>query len=284
MIEPTTRLKVIRLSAAELHTFARYELSRGFALSCADHSRERILNNLFTPRLARILLIGLMAALGACSRQEESPPAAQAPAPAVTPPAPAAEVNPELSPELAARLSRAHSPVIGPAQAPVTITEFLDPACEGCAAFAPVVKQIQLLYPEEVRVVVRYAAFHPGSDEAVRLLDAARHQGRFEPVLDALFQRQQEWASHHAPNIEQAWTIAGQSGLNITRARRDARKPQADEVLRQDGEDVVALKVERTPTFFVNGRSLSEFGPQPLIELVKQEIEKTRPANPPDGG
>jgi protein-disulfide isomerase len=162
----------------------------------------------------------------------------------------------------------------------VTITEFLDPACEGCAAFAPIVKQIQLLYPEEVRVVVRYAAFHQGSDEAVRLLEAARQQGKFEPVLEALFQRQPEWASHHAPNIEMAWKIAGESGLNLARARRDARTPQADQVLRQDGEDVVELKVERTPTFFVNGRSMTNFGPQPLLDLVKQEVEKTKAVSP----
>jgi len=238
------------------------------------------LSNSPTAGLARIFALGILTAAGACSRQEAPPPTAPAPAPAVQPTAPVVEVNPGLSPELAARLVRPHSPVMGPAQAPVTITEFLDPACEGCAAFSPIVKQIQLLYPEEVRVVVRYAAFHQGSDEAVRLLDAARQQGKFEPVLEALFERQQEWASHHAPNIEVAWKIAGESGLNLKRARRDARTPQADKVLRQDGEDVVELKVERTPTFFVNGRSLTSFGPQPLLDLVKQEVEKSKAVIP----
>jgi protein-disulfide isomerase len=238
------------------------------------------LSNSPTAGLARIIALGILSAVGACSRQETPPPAAPDTAPATQAPAPAVELNPALSPDLAARLVRAHSPVLGPAQAPVTITEFLDPACEGCAAFSPIVKQIQLLYPQEVRIVVRYAAFHQGSDEAVRLLDAARQQGKFEAVLDALFERQQEWASHHAPNIEAAWKIAGESGLNLKRARRDARTPQADQVLRQDGEDVVALKVERTPTFFVNGRSMTNFGPQPLAELVKQEVEKSRPPQP----
>ena len=238
------------------------------------------MSNSPTAGLARIIALGILSAVGACSRQETPPPAAPDTAPATQAPAPAVELNPALSPDLAARLVRAHSPVLGPAQAPVTITEFLDPACEGCAAFSPIVKQIQLLYPQEVRVVVRFAAFHQGSDEAVRLLEAARQQGKFEVVLDALFERQQEWASHHAPSLEAAWKIAGESGLNLTRARRDARTPQADAVLRQDGEDVVALKVERTPTFFVNGRSMTNFGPQPLAELVKQEVAKSQPAQP----
>ena len=225
--------------------------------------------------IAAAMLVACATVLVACSKPEPPPAPVAAEAPAAA--APVNEVNPPVSAELAARLVRDHSPVIGPAQAPVTIVEFLDPACEGCAAFSPVVKQIQLLYPKEVRVVVRFAAFHPGSDEAVRLLVAAQQQNKFEPALDALFERQQEWASHHAPNIEQAWNVAGASGVKLARARKDARGTAADTVLKVDGEDVVALKVDRTPTFFVNGRALSTFGPNELLELVKQEVAKSSP-------
>jgi len=220
------------------------------------------------------MFVGCLTLLTACSKNESPPPAV--PATAEAPPVVAApfDANPSLPPELAARLVREHSPVIGPAQAPVTIVEFLDPACEACAAFSPVVKQIQLLYPAEVRVVVRFAAFHQGSDEAVRVLVAAQQQQKFEPVLDALFERQQEWASHHAPNVAQAWEIAGANAVNLSRARRDAKSPATDQVLKVDGEDVIALTVERTPTFFVNGRTLTTFGPNPLLDLVKQEVAK----------
>ena len=223
--------------------------------------------------IATAMLVGCLTLLTACSKDEPPPPA---PATAAAPPIVAAPIamNPSISAELAARLVRNHSPVVGPAQAPVTIVEFLDPACEGCAAFSPVVKQLQLLYPTEVRVVVRFAAFHPGSDEAVRLLVAAQQQKKFEPVMDALFERQQEWASHHAPNVAQAWEIAKANGVNMARAKRDAKAPQADSVLKVDGEDVVALRVDRTPTFFVNGRALSAFGPNQLLELVKEEVAK----------
>ena len=218
--------------------------------------------------------------LGACARQDAAPAAAATPAPAPAPASPPAvspmPPNAALSPELQARLVRPHSPVIGPANAPVTLVEFLDPACGACAAFSPVVKQIQLLYPKEVRVVVRFAPFHKGSDQAIRLLLAAKAQGKFEPVLDALFERQEEWASHQAPNIPHIGKIATDVGVDLPKARIDAAAPAATAVLQQDGEDIVALKVESTPTFFVNGRPLDDFGPQQLLDLVREEVEKTK--------
>src|SRR6202008_4870813 len=116
------------------------------------------------------------------------------------------------------------------------------------------------LHSTEVRLVVRYAAFHRGSDEAIRLLEAARRQGKFEVVLQELFDRQSEWADHRAPKIERAWEIAAAAGLDLARARRDARDAQADAVLRTDGQDGAALKVESTPTFYVNGKLLEPFG------------------------
>lgn len=226
----------------------------------------------------KILPMMLALTLAACARQNDAPPAAPvteapAPTPLAVPPTPA---DAPLAPELAARLVRDHSPILGRPDAPVTVVEFLDPACEACRAFAPVVKQILFVHPDEVRVVVRYAAFHEGSDEAVRMLEAARQQGRFETALNALFDGQQEWASHHAPNVDQAWQLMAAAGLDMKRLRRDARSAQADAVLRQDGEDVVALKVDRTPTFFVNGRPLVNFGDRQLFELVKREVSRAK--------
>jgi len=167
--------------------------------------------------------------------------------------------------------------VLGPVSAPVTVVEFVDPACEACRAFAPVVKQVQFLYPEEVRVVVRFAAFHRGSEEAIRILLAAQRQGKFEPVLAALFDHQEEWASHGSPDIEAAWRFAGAAGLEITAARKAAASAEFDERLKQEDADITALQVARTPTFYVNGRLLEDFGAQQLMNLVKSELPTPAP-------
>lgn len=228
----------------------------------------------------RLLVCIFAIALGACSRPAETPaPAAAAPpAGTVTAPAPAAprDESVPLTPEQVARLVRPHSPVFGPAKAPVTVVEVLDPACEACRAFAPVVEQLLFTYPEDVRVVVRYADFHPASLQALRLLVAAQAQGKVHDVLSALFERQEEWAAHSGPDPARAWTIAADAGLDVPRAQRDALAPKVDNILQAEAEDLVALKVDRTPTFFVNGKPLPSFGAQQLVDLVASEVQASK--------
>ncbi len=167
---------------------------------------------------------------------------------------------------------RADSPVIGPAGAPVTIVEFFDPSCEACRAFYPYVKQILAAYPTEVRLVLRYAAFHKGSDEAVKILEVARVQNKFLPVLDALMAEQPRWAAHHAPDLARAWQIAAKAGLDLNRVQTDAPADKIAAFLAQEAADVKAAGVRQTPTFFVNGKPLLTFGPQPLLDLVRAEL------------
>jgi protein-disulfide isomerase len=171
---------------------------------------------------------------------------------------------------------RPHSPVIGREDAPVTIAEFFDPACEGCRAFFPVVKQILAALPNDVRLVLRYTPFHQGSEEAVRILEAARRQDKFEAVLEALLSKQPEWASHGAADLDRAWEIAAMAGLDAVRARRDATSSDIDSVLRHDIADAQTNEIAQTPTLFVNQRPLVSFGPQQLYDLVEDEVRRAR--------
>lgn len=180
------------------------------------------------------------------------------------------------TPVVESSLVRAHSPVIGKADAPVTIVEFLDPSCEACRAFFPIVKDVLSEHPDDVRLVVRYAAFHKGSDEAVRIIEASRRQDKFEQVLAALFQNQDRWAAHGAPDLKQAWEIARGAGLELMQARLDSVKPEVNAILKQDAADVATNKVEQTPTFFVNGAPLVDFSEEGFRTLVKRQVESAR--------
>ncbi|MDP4837179.1 MAG: thioredoxin domain-containing protein [Burkholderiales bacterium] len=174
------------------------------------------------------------------------------------------------------RLVRMHSPVFGPQSAPVTIVEFFDPACETCRAFYPIVKNLMAQYPEDVRLVIRYAPFHKGSDQVVKLLEASKSQGKYQTVLEAVLAAQPTWADHGQPNIETAFKVAEQAGLDIIKARQDIEKPGMQSLLQQDIEDLTVLQVTKTPTFFVNGRNLPSFGPDQLAALVAEEVAKVK--------
>ena len=174
------------------------------------------------------------------------------------------------------RLVRMHSPILGPQGAPVTIVEFFDPACETCRAFYPIVKSLMAKYPEDVRLVIRYAPFHRGSDQVVKLLEAARRQGKYQLVLEAVLQAQPTWADHSPPNPDLTFELSRAVGLDIERARQDMARPEMQALLDQDLEDLKALQVSRTPTFFVQGRSLPSFGPDQLAALVAEEVAKAK--------
>ena len=174
------------------------------------------------------------------------------------------------------RLVRMHSTVFGPQDAPVTIVEFFDPACETCRAMYPIVKSLMAQHGDSVKLVLRYAPFHQGSDQVVKLLEAAKNQGKYQPVLEALLDAQPAWADHGQPNLEIAFKAAEQAGLDMARARQDIEKPGMQALLQQDIEDLTALQVTKTPTFFVNGRSLPSFGPDQLAALVAEEVAKTK--------
>jgi protein-disulfide isomerase len=127
-------------------------------------------------------------------------------------------------------------------------------------------------HPDKVKLVLRYAPFHDGSDEAVKILETARLQDLFIPVLEALLARQPEWAAHGDPDLELAWQIAGEAGLDVETARQDALRPGILGVINTDMSDVEKLGVVQTPTFFVNGKAPDGTSPQNLADLVASEV------------
>src|SRR3989304_7939729 len=102
--------------------------------------------------------------------------------------------------ENASTFVREHSLTLGSDDAKVYIVEFFDPACETCRAFYPLVKNLMAANQGKIKLVVRYAPFHAGSDYFVKILEAARKQGKYWETLEVMFNYQHIWASHHSPN------------------------------------------------------------------------------------
>ncbi len=171
-------------------------------------------------------------------------------------------------------LAREHAPRLGPAEAKVHIVEFLDPACGTCREFYPLVKDMMQANRDKIRLSLRYAPFHPGSDNVVRILEAARKQDKFWETLEAVLASQPFWAPNHKAELELLWPQLGRLGLDFERIRRDMYAPEIDSIITQDLADAKALNVTMTPEFFVNGRPLPDFGYEQLKKLVNNAVAR----------
>jgi len=169
---------------------------------------------------------------------------------------------------------RQSAPVKGPIDAKVTIVEFFDPACGTCADFYSLTNQLIDKYPGKVRVMMRYAPLHKGSDEVVRMLEAAHLQGKFFPALELLFTNQRRWVINHVSQPNRARGILNGMALDHERLTADVNQSVVSEAIQQDIRDVQVFNIQATPEFFVNGRSLPSFGFKQLSQLVEKAVEE----------
>lgn len=184
----------------------------------------------------------------------------------------AAEVEARVARYNAPPLVRDHSQSLGPDDARVVLVEFFDPGCETCRDFAKPVKKLVESHQGKVRLVLRYAPFHQGADTMVRVLEAARQQGKYWETLQLLYDKQTAWADHHHPRPDVMWEFFPSVGLDLAQLGEDMRDPEIEALLQQDMADAKTLGVRKTPTFIVNGHPLQRFGMSELESLVRAEI------------
>lgn len=167
---------------------------------------------------------------------------------------------------------RDYSPTLGSDDAKVYLVEFMDPACETCAAFSPLVKQMMKANPGKIKLVIRYAPFHDGAEYFVKILEAAKKQGKYWKTLEVMFKSQPHWASHNNPQPQKIWQFLQEAGLDLEQIKKDMNDPAIVKIIEQDLTDAKTLNVRKTPGFFVNGKPLETFGSKQLYQLIQSEI------------
>ena len=179
-------------------------------------------------------------------------------------------------------LVRSDSPTLGSPDAPVTLVEFLDPECESCAAFSPVVKKIMKDYDGKIRLVIRYMPLHPNSLKAATLTEAAGEQGKYWQMQELLFLKQSEWGTKHGPptaapppDVNALFEkYATEMGLDMAKVKSAISENRFQTKLERDYRDGQTLGVRQTPSFFVNGRKLARFSETDLRALIDDELKK----------
>ena len=167
---------------------------------------------------------------------------------------------------------RAGAPTKGPNDARVTIVEFFDPACETCRDFLPMVTALMNKYPGKVRVMLRYAPLHTGSDQVVKMLEAAHLQGKFWPALELLFETQNRWTANHTSQPMRAMNILNSLDIDQEQLASDMNSEKVNQVITKDVQDSQAMGVRATPEFFVNGQPLPSWGFEQLSQLVEKTV------------
>ncbi len=182
----------------------------------------------------------------------------------------------KLSQEQAQLFQKPNSYVDGKEDAKVQIVEFFDPACETCAQFHFLLKKfIKDKGNGEIKMVYRYAPYHQASNYAVMMLEGAREQGLFMQTLEFMFESQSLWTVNHVVDPDKLWyLLQSVEGLDMEKLANFMNSKKADAIIAQDLADAKILKADKTPSYYVNGKPLQNFGYENLINLIKSELEK----------
>jgi protein-disulfide isomerase len=172
-------------------------------------------------------------------------------------------------------LIRDHSIKFGDNKKNISVVEFLDPECESCALFHPIMRKVYKEYHEDIQLVVRYVPNHKNSRFAIKILEASREQNKYEEVLSVIFEKQPLWAQHNNEKPELLWEfLAVIPDLDINKLKEDSKNPEIDKIMDIDTSDARELNVRGTPTVFVNEKRLSVLSQKDLFDLVEAEIYK----------
>jgi protein-disulfide isomerase len=149
---------------------------------------------------------------------------------------------------------------LGPANAPVTVTEFASMTCPHCAAFDEAVfPKIKSEYIDTGKIRYVFREFpldiKAAAGSMLARCIAKGDAGKYFAVVDMLFKQQSDWVMKNT--TETLTRIGKQAGLS-QQAVEDCLKDQAllDKIAADQKYASDVLKVDSTPTFFINGEKI----------------------------
>jgi protein-disulfide isomerase len=148
--------------------------------------------------------------------------------------------------------------VKGSQNASVTLVEWSDFQCPACRSYYPILKALSAQFPDDLRIVYRHfplRAIHLGAEPAARASEAASLQGKFWEMHDLIFENQDSWGP--APTREAFEKLAQVLGLDIERYRSDVESDAVKNHVSNDLRLGNSLGINSTPTFYLNGRKIS---------------------------
>jgi len=155
-------------------------------------------------------------------------------------------------------LVRASSHMTGKAGAKVTVVEFGDYQCPACGEAEPVVEQVIAAYKNNPDFNFVFRNFplpqHGNAMISAEAAEAAAEQGKFWEMHNKLYQTQNDWADNASP-LSLFAGYAQQLGLDVNKFQQEVQQNKFSGTISADQTDGLALNVNSTPTFFINGQA-----------------------------
>ncbi|WP_292021671.1 MULTISPECIES: thioredoxin domain-containing protein [unclassified Brevundimonas] len=157
-------------------------------------------------------------------------------------------------------------PSFGPADAKVTVIEFFDFRCPGCKAVAHDYRALMAAHPEVRFVFKDWPILDRGDDVtsqyAARAALAAHQQGKYLEVYDALM-------NERALTLQSIDSILAAHGVDMTRAKATLASPETTRHIADIHTIAAALRLQGTPTFFVNGKAAASIDPAEIGKMIE---------------
>ncbi|MBK8985933.1 MAG: peptidylprolyl isomerase [Chloroflexi bacterium] len=159
----------------------------------------------------------------------------------------------------------------------VTIIEYADFQCPGCAAISPILDSLVEAYPDQVQLVYRHFPLnqiHPNAQKSAEASEAAGAQGAFWEYHDLLFARQGEWSRLDAAAAHDYFiALAAELNLDAARFTQELDDGVYAEYVTASEQEAMQLGLPGTPTGIVNGRIATQLPRE--ISVWQQYINST---------
>jgi protein-disulfide isomerase len=164
------------------------------------------------------------------------------------------------------------APVMGPADARITLVEFSDFQCPYCSKAVVQINATLKAYPNDVRLIFKqYPLFelHPAAGMAAAAALAAHRQGKFWPMHDVMF------ANRGRLSRQSILGWAKDIGLDLLRFMADLDSDAIKKAVLRDQADGDKAGVEGTPTVFVNGQRYNgDLAPDAFKPVIEGELKR----------
>lgn len=154
--------------------------------------------------------------------------------------------------------------VYGDPDAKVVLFEYGDFQCPGCGSIHPVVKDVIEKYKDQVAFVFRnfpLTNIHPNARAAAAAAEAAGIEGKYWQMHNLIYENQDAWSSASTSERGKIFArYAEQAGLEQT-AFTSTLTSKSAAINKKINFDIALarkLNVTGTPSFFLNGKKLSD--------------------------